>query len=356
MGEMRYTATGCDEVERRIAADQALIAYAVEQQIPKDLFVSLILIGGYARGEGGFAHTPTGPQAYNDYDYFVVVNDCSRQQLKRVRDSLSLLAKALEIRVGVEVDFFPLKRSQIAKLPFTLMYAEMQVGHRVIGGDPQILDTMPSMPLSKLPDAEFRRLMLNRGTLLLMNQRDRDERRALCPDRMFKYVNKAVLACGDKLLHQQGCYTVSYQSKRQRLASMTEISGDLIDHYEQAVAHKFDPMSATPSLEELQESETRVVTHWLAVFCGSDKPAGSTSAYGALRNLLVNLNQDGVLKTLGNLRSAFLYPRNKLFVALPVLLSRSSDLRQIARLLGLSERAERSQIVERYLELWHRYS
>ena len=69
----RYTPDGDATVEARIGHDQQLIAAAVTDLVPAPHFHALVLIGGYARGEGGFRFVDGRPEPYNDYDYFVVV-------------------------------------------------------------------------------------------------------------------------------------------------------------------------------------------------------------------------------------------------------------------------------------------
>ena len=64
----RFTPDGDDAVESRIGYDQQLISAAVMDAVPAQQFRALVLIGGYARGEGGFRHVDGKPEPYNDYD------------------------------------------------------------------------------------------------------------------------------------------------------------------------------------------------------------------------------------------------------------------------------------------------
>ena len=212
-----FTQSKLPEVEQRIGLDQVQIATAVAEIIPAQHLVAIVMIGGYARSEGGYLCLSKGPQAYNDYDYFVIFQNCSKSQMKIFAQQLNERAKTLEIAVCVEVDFFPLMRTKIRSLPFTLMYAEMRMGHKVIYGDQDVLASMPTMPLNSLPLKEMQRLMLNRGTLLLLNKIHLLTENDWDRDQFNKYMNKAALACGDSYLHQKGLYDLSYTNKLARL-------------------------------------------------------------------------------------------------------------------------------------------
>jgi hypothetical protein len=105
----RYTPDGDAAVELRIDSDQQLIAAAVMAAIPEPHFRALVLIGGYARGEGGFLHVNGKPEPYNDYDYFVVVGGMNRAGVRALKSTLLELGHVLTARVGVEVDLAVLK-------------------------------------------------------------------------------------------------------------------------------------------------------------------------------------------------------------------------------------------------------
>ena len=100
----RYTPDGDAAVESRIDRDQQLIAAAVMDAVPASHFRALVLIGGYARGEGGFRHVDGNPEPYNDYDYFVVVRGMNHAAIQTLKASLLELGHLLTTRVGVEVD------------------------------------------------------------------------------------------------------------------------------------------------------------------------------------------------------------------------------------------------------------
>ena len=109
----RFTPDGDAAVESRIGCDQQLIATAVMDAVPAPHFGALVLIGGYARGEGGFRHVEGKPEPYNDYDYFVVVRGMSHAAIQTLKATLLELGHSLTDRVGVEVDLAVLKEEAL---------------------------------------------------------------------------------------------------------------------------------------------------------------------------------------------------------------------------------------------------
>jgi hypothetical protein len=264
----RYTLDGDAAVEARIAHDQELVAQAVTAILAPPAFRGLVLMGGYGRGEGGFVRRDGHPEPYNDYDYFVVVRGLDGAARAALSQELAVAAKTLEHQVGVEVDFALLREDRLPGAEYSLMNAEMLWGHRVVAGDPQVLATMPPMPFASLPPGEYSRLLLNRGSLLLMNQRRLANPEPLAaPEQevLFKYLFKAILACGDARLAGSGCYHPSYLKKIERLEAL-DWSGqaDFMALYRQAWENKFHPDYGRFAGEDARAWQGRVVPIWLA--------------------------------------------------------------------------------------------
>jgi hypothetical protein len=412
---LRWTLDGDAGVEARIGADQRLIAQAVLKTVPAAQLVALVLMGGYGRGEGGFVETPDGPAPYNDYDYFVIVRNCGGAARAALRGALATLGAALQEQVGVEVDLELLPADRLERAEPSLVFAEMHWGHRVLAGEPRVLNAMPRMAFHRLPPGEITRLMLNRGALLLMNQQRLAERppgepaaEALHAERpeLLKHVCKAVLACGDARLAAAGMYHPSYPEKLRRLESLqapasgpasvlASVPGSAptfapafaparssaTDHaaflelYRIAYAQKFRPDYAALGdapvaqwqdravslwAETLRTFETarlgRTVRDWHA-YCRTFPAKGQRSRLS--RNLGVTLRDFGPLELMRRPARAMRYPRERLIGALPLLLTEPGDgasLRCAARALGLPGRSERQRLTQRFLDLWSRYA
>ena len=378
----RYTPDGDAGVESRIDCDQQLIAAAVMDVVPESHFRALVLIGGYARGEGGFRHSDGKPEPYNDYDYFVVVRGMNHAGRQTLKASLLELGHLLTARVGVEVDLAVLKEESLPGAEYSLMHAEMLWGHKVVAGEKAILDAMPPMPFAGLGLAEFTRLMLNRGSLLLMN-RDALARgncnEAQQREQFMKYLFKAVLACGDARLAAAGQYHPSYSEKWQRLQRLQWSAQEhFLPQYEMALQAKFHPAYEQYDAVDLAQCLQQVTDLWLETLANLESVrlgshAGSWAEYaspaickgqsapgvrGLVRNVGVTVRDYGVRELLTNLRWSLRYPRERLISALPGLLGTPGLVHdsQLIKALGLAAVAGRQEMTRSYLEQWHRYA
>jgi hypothetical protein len=377
----RYTLDGDTAVEDRIARDQALIAAAVQEAVGPPGFRALVLMGGYGRGEGGYRQGEAGPEPYNDYDYFVVVRGLGRRARRGLQSLLAQRAEALERDVGVEVDFALLAEERLPAAEYSLMNAEMLWGHRVIAGDPHVLSGMPPMPFSGLPLGEFTRLMLNRGALLLMNQQRLNGEGPLdaqAQEVFFKYLFKAVLACGDARLTGPRQYHPSYVTKLYRLRSMEQQLGSrFLDLYRMAWESKFHPDYGQYLAEVPAEWQQRVVGAWLETLAwlegvrtgrmihdwtsyGSPslgKGQGRPSRLG-LRNVAITARDFGPMELVRQPRWSLRYPRERLISVLPRLLvpSGAKPAADLCAPLAVPDGASWSQIADQFLALWRRYA
>ena len=378
----RFTPDGDAAVESRIGYDQQLISAAVMDAVPAQQFRALVLIGGYARGEGGFRHVDGKPEPYNDYDYFVVVGGMTPAAVEVLKAQLLELGHVLTARVGVEVDLAVLREEALPRAEYSLMHAEMLWGHRVVAGNPECLASMPRMPFAGLALAEFTRLMLNRGSLLLMNRNALATGTSGEPrqrEQYMKYLFKAVLACGDARLAAAGQYHPSYSEKWQRLQRLHWDGQErFLPQYRMALEAKFHPAYEQYAAAKLEKCLQQVTDLWLetlahleSVRLGSH--AGSWAAYaspgvskgqsapglrGLVRNVGVTVRDYGPLELLTNLRWSLRYPRERLISILPGLLAGPGLVRdsQLTTALGLAARGSWQQLVRSYLEQWHRYA
>ena len=378
----RYTPDGDATVESRISHDQQLIAAAVTDLVPTANFRALVLIGGYARGEGGFRFVDGSPEPYNDYDYFVVVGGMNQPAVQALKPQLLELGHTLTKQVGVEVDLEVLKTENLPGAEYSLMHAEMLWGHRVVAGESGILAGMPPMPFANLGLAEFTRLMLNRGSLLLMNRRALVTGATCEPqqrEQFMKYLFKAVLACGDARLAAAGRYHPAYVEKWQRLQHMQWTGhARFLTQYEMALEAKFHPAygqyasaDLTKCLRQVTELWLETLAHMESVRLGSH--TGNWSEYaspsiskgqsapglrGLLRNVGVTLRDYGPLELLTNLRWSLRYPRERLISILPGLLDGPGLVHdsQLATALSLTAGGGWHEMTRSYLEQWHRYS
>ena len=375
-----YTLDGLEEVELRIARDQETIARAVTETVSAKEFVALILAGGYGRGEGGYRHTTTGVRPYNDYDYFVVLRG-NRAQIARNRRRLESLGQKLEHQTGVEVDFAILRESKLCRMPFTLMNAELRQGYRVIAGKQDVLESMPRMPVGQVPLAEFTRLLLNRGSLLLMNEQAL-ARRALASEedreQFRRYIDKSILASGDARLAAASRYDLSWHTKLARLRRLPERgSGRLSERYEQALRTRTGGHVPAFDEKDARLMQDSAVSDWLAALqeveaarLGSSPdwteysttrvPKGQDGRHKLawFKNMALTARDFGPMEWVRNYAWSIRYPRERLVSVLPALLSPTLRVpaANINRALSLADHADSPTASASFLKYWARYN
>jgi hypothetical protein len=274
-----------------------------------------------------------------------------------------------------------LSEERLPASAFSLMNAEMLWGHRVIAGDPRVLDAMPAMPFRRLPLGEFTRLVLNRGALLLLNRQRLASGEALDAEDQevfFKYLFKAVLACGDARLAASGRYHPSYVTKLERLQSMEpELGSPFLSLYGLAWQGKFHPDYGQYLGESPAEWQQRVVDVWLEALAALEgvrtgRAIGDWARYGTpalgkgqgggfrywLRNLAVNARDFGPTELLHRPRWSLRYPRERVISVMPRLLAPGGErpAGDICAALALPAGATWAQAGARCLTLWRRYA
>jgi len=254
------TLVGDPDAEAVVSAHLSRIADVVAKELSSEL-EALLLVGGYARGEGSMVQRDGRWAPYNDYDLVAVVRD--RVALRRVRGPLAAVAHRLTAEVGVEVDLWPTPRQTVRHAPRTLFWLDASRAARVVAGDPSVKDDIPVREVRDLPLAEAGRLLANRAVGLALSNleaHDRDLRR-------LRHAHKAVLACGDALLLAADRYPGSVADRAlclRDLATAPGVSRELVQWYEQAVSFRRRPdLSATEDAPlDWYEQRRETVGRW----------------------------------------------------------------------------------------------
>ena len=353
-----YSVDGSAAFNSRLHETLLRIADEVETALGDNL-VALVLGGGYGRGEGGVVNQQGVERPYNDLDFTLLVLRQSRVKWDRLHDIGNRFAKQL----GMHVDFSrPLTVADVEQWPHWLMWYDLLNGHVVLKGSTDILiKHAPASLKGPLPCIEATRLLLNRGTGLLWALRVVRGVEA-SPDEDFVRRNyyKCALALGDALLIAYRRYTTAYQGRDLLVADLEQSEPDVaVFHigtlYDDALRFKFRPDAVDPhvpsehALKALSQVWGSVFLHVETVRTGQVWPsfqeyvewnaireADQHTFTGLLRNVVRNLQMG---------RLGWRYPREALYMRLPVL-------------LGLAEGHVRdwSRQTERYLKVWDRFN
>jgi len=247
-----YTAGGDPRGEARVAADLQRIADAVRHASPGDDLAAIVLLGGYARGEGTVVAGADGMvRGFNDYDLLIVFEK-EPSDRERFRELSRGLAEELEIDF---VDLGLVARGALAEAPATLFWYELGEAHRILWSRPGLDLRLPRFSPEALEPEESSRLLLNRGmallwaALMLWPEETPGSESLVADAATLRFcsiaAHKAVLAAGDAALLRAGIYTPSQELRGERLGRR----GDLLDWappgflgaYARAAAFRRDP-------------------------------------------------------------------------------------------------------------------
>ncbi|WP_437640426.1 hypothetical protein [Sorangium sp. So ce854] len=238
-GRPRFTLCGDPRAEMAIARDLASIAASAEELLGPRLG-GLLLLGGYARGEGGAVERAGELGPFNDYDLVAVVRGRAAGPHERAR--LRALGHALAQRLGVDVDLLPLSEDDLPRLPPTLFWLDAALGGvRVVMGPPALAGRLPRLSPRRVSLDECGRLLMNRAAGLALSNL---EPSAGNDERLARHGHKAAFACGDARLLACGRYRPSHVEKLaelERLEGSPAVGADLVAAYRDAVAFRARP-------------------------------------------------------------------------------------------------------------------
>lgn len=358
-----FTPLGEPSLEARVRSDLAVIARRVEENLGNRLSL-LLLGGGYGRGEGGgYCDSGGSWRAYNDYDLLAIVRGVAPLALPALRTRLGSLACELERELGLEVEISPLRREELPRLPFTMMWCELFGAHRILVGKPLVPGDLPPMPPAELPMEEGVRYLTNRGALLLWALREE-----LPPDRVWKFVHKAWLAAGAAVLIGQRRFDIGYSRRQSALEKLepAEVAMPLLaERHAQAVKARLRPQSP-PGREELDQRLDEAREGLLAAWRWLEerragRPLTSWPEYAERRGLF----QEPVSRFPGlllrqvrsfgasGLRPLYLsreHPRTRVSRVLPLLLAARETAPAASRLLGCAP--DWPAAASKCLEVW----
>ncbi len=368
-------------IETKIKEHLDFITHQVREGIGYDHILSIILLGGYGRGEGGVVRENHTEQVFNDYDLYIIVKDYI-PITKHFRTLIQQIASHCSQAVGIEVDLFALKLSTYKKLPIGLMNYEAKYGSRIIFGAPELIQEMPDYNLSEIPLVEGTRLLLNRGALLIYCRALLFKKISLTKEEhriCIKYLFKAQLAMGDTLLLHHGLYSIPYIEKRQTIQSISQSYyprfNELKACYLEAIHFKFDidfSLYEDKSLQEWFGSLSELFLDYYVWFEAQrlSLPFSNINEYlntilihaqhqplhKQLRNILINLRSFGCPRFY-QFRWLIAYPREKLYALFPYLISNTwiEAIPVMKKLMGVKS-SSYQELFDRFWLIWKRFS
>lgn len=219
------------------------ISMDIEESIDSNLYKCILLIGGYGRGEGGVLSIQDIEFPHNNLDFLIVSKSYSKHKEDTLRNEVNDIILKYCTAVGIDFDLsiigeFKLKNST----PLVITY-DMKYGHKVINGDATFLKNIKQFDLKYIPNWDIRNLMVNRGTLLTINDLILSKKYHTMKDirTVIKHCIKAIIGYGDALLYYHGAYHYSYVQKQKNMILLADVDAEFKQMYDDAMSFRFEP-------------------------------------------------------------------------------------------------------------------
>jgi hypothetical protein len=256
----KFTARGGPEVEARITRLVTAAANVVQQAVAPDLSCALVLIGGYGRGEGGVERRANEEVPHNNLDLLLITTrELGNSPLKA---QLAALLEPLGQAAGIRLDLSLCSLARLRRAPPRVIWCDMRFGHKTLWGDPALVPGMKHFDPERIPPADVRNLLVNRGTLLLINHLLLNRTAVSLEDQrlVIRHAMKAIIGYGDALLFQRGDYHWSYLEKQRRMSRRSDIPETFRRLYDEAMEFRFRPCYAAYGGRDLAA--------WTSELCG----------------------------------------------------------------------------------------
>ncbi len=215
---------------------------------------SILLIGGFGRGEGGVQLKNGNYIPANDYDILVVIRSWKRIP-SNLKNGFLQLENKLNKQVSVkQIDLVPFESWKLSIPMSTIVRYELKYGYKVLYGT--LRNKIRCFPARFIPLSEGTRYFRTRGGGLLIARLLLDNVGAYSSKDRLELatleINKAKIVLGDSYLIQHHEYNYSYLrriGKFMELKNGWNIPDEVAHQYMIGIKNKLSPDFSTLSLE-----------------------------------------------------------------------------------------------------------
>jgi len=239
----KFTAKGSGAVDDLIAGMMDTIVAALKEVVSENDYVSLVMIGGYGRSEGGVVVENGIEKPHNNFDFVLITNDLPGDKLNKLKHDIDNRMGSVIDEIGVGIDFGLVNASRMKSSSCLVMWYDMRYGHKTILGDESFVPSLSQFNLDNIPAWDVRNLLVNRGTLLVINDLllESESPEVEFKKIVIKHAVKAIIGYGDTFLYFHGKYDWSYLEKQKRMSDNTEVDPDFKKLYNEAMEFRFRP-------------------------------------------------------------------------------------------------------------------
>jgi len=239
----RLSFKGSIHFEEKMTHLLTQISVEIENSISANSYNCLLLIGGYGRGEGGVIRIDNIELPHNNLDFLFISKATSQKSENVLLSQVNTIISKYCSQVNIDFDLAIISDLKLKLTDPLVITYDMRFGHKVINGDASILQNMENFTLENIPDWDIRNLMVNRGTLLTINDLILAKKHHTMKDikAVIKHCVKAIIGYGDALLYYNGQYHYSYAEKQRRMREQKNIDESFKKLYDEAMNFRFEP-------------------------------------------------------------------------------------------------------------------
>lgn len=239
----RLTVNGSKQFEEKLSLVLDAMAADINTLIDKSLYEAIILIGGYGRGEGGVIKVDGVELPHNNFDFLVVSKNISDDETSFLEQLCKTIFNTHSRKLGIEVEFSVISLSKMKRIDPLVITYDMKYGHKLLAGNNEFLVNDERFELESIPSWDIRNLMVNRGTLLIINDLILQKENLSKKDEkiIVKHWIKAIIGYGDALLYYLGRYDYSYVEKQKRMQRQLGVNARFKALYDRAMNFRFQP-------------------------------------------------------------------------------------------------------------------
>ncbi len=239
----RFTVCGSAAVEDLLTALVDESAQAAKAVLSPSEYRALVVIGGYGRGEGGVERIAGEERPHNNIDFLLIAETARPRTLTELRQRLLDAFMPIMQKYDIEIDLSVISVWKLRLSPTLIIWYETRYGHKTILGDEHYVPSLRQFRLDRIPSRDALRLLVNRGTLLVINDQLIAESGDLSDERqrIIRNSMKAVIGYGDAMLFILGDYHWSYVERKRRMSRRQDLSPVFRNLYDQAADFRFKP-------------------------------------------------------------------------------------------------------------------
>lgn len=237
----RFTARGAQAVETTMGEITLAVQSALRGILPTGDYRAVVMLGGYGRGEGGVDIDADGREKpHNNLDFLIITR--AGVDGRSLKDAADRAIAPLVARFEIGMDVGYVSEAQLASSPCLVMWYDMRFGHKVVLGDTGYVSGLNAFTLDHIAPWDVRNLLVNRGTLLVINEllleKQLDDERART---VIKHAVKAIIGYGDAVLFFRRQYDWSYVEKQTRMRKLKNVDPMIQGLYDEAAEFRFKP-------------------------------------------------------------------------------------------------------------------